>query len=103
MVPKTVLIQFTEGEFDATLFAIVDRALKQNARVAPSADPAEIDELLTPEEAAKLLKVSRVTIWAWSKPSPGILNPRRIGNQVRYLRSEVMAAARPTKGGKATV
>ena len=59
----------------------------------------DIDELLTPEEAAKLLKVSKVTVWQWSKPKPGILNPRRIGNQVRYLKSEVLAAARPAKGG----
>ncbi|WP_080237675.1 helix-turn-helix domain-containing protein [Spirosoma rigui] len=55
------------------------------------------DELLTPEETAKLLKVSKVTVWDWEKR--GILNARRIGNQVRYLRSEVLAAARPKKGG----
>ena len=64
-------------------------------QVAPA---IEADELLTPEETAKLLKVSKVTLWSWSKPIPGILNPRRIGNQVRYLRSEVMAAARPKRG-----
>ena len=56
------------------------------------------DELLTPEQTAEILKVSKVTVWQWSKPNPGILNPRRIGNQVRYLRSEVMAAARPKRG-----
>ena len=70
----------------------------QSTAPAPS---DEADELLTPEETATLLKVSKVTVWQWSKPEPGILNARRIGNQVRYLRSEVMAAARPTKGGKA--
>lgn len=70
-------------------------ALKYNP---PKAIPAiEADELLTPEETAKLLKVSKVTVWDWEKR--GILNARRIGNQVRYLRSEIMAAARPTKGG----
>ena len=61
----------------------------------------EVDALLTTEETAQLLKVSKVTVWQWSKPTPGILNPRRIGNQVRYLRSEVMSAARPMKGGVA--
>ncbi len=55
------------------------------------------DELLTPKETAELLKVSSPTVWDWGKR--GILNPRRIGNQVRYLRSEVIAAAKPTKGG----
>ena len=58
----------------------------------------EAEELLTPEETAKLLKVSKVTVWDWEKR--GILNARRIGNQVRYLRSEVIGAARPKKGGK---
>ena len=62
--------------------------------VAPAIDA---DELLTPEETAQLLKVSKVTVWDWEKK--GILSARRIGNQVRYLRSEVMAAARPKKGG----
>ncbi|MVM36337.1 helix-turn-helix domain-containing protein [Spirosoma sp. HMF4905] len=56
----------------------------------------DADELLTPEETAQTLKVSKVTVWDWSKR--GILNPRRIGNKVRYLRSEVLSAARP-KGG----
>ena len=60
----------------------------------------EVDELLTPEQTAELLKVSKVTVWQWSKPKPGLLTPRRIGNQVRYLRSEVMAAVRPLKEGK---
>ncbi|WP_020604008.1 helix-turn-helix domain-containing protein [Spirosoma spitsbergense] len=71
-------------------------ALKQNPPQVTQA--MEADELLTPEETAKILKVSKVTIWQWSKPTPGILNPRRIGNQVRYLRSEVMAAARQKRG-----
>ncbi|GAB4036736.1 helix-turn-helix domain-containing protein [Spirosoma jeollabukense] len=78
------------------MFEEVSRAVKDNLlTVIPTAIP---DELLTPEETAKLLKVSKVTLWQWSKPALGILNPRRIGNQVRYLRSEVMAAARPTRG-----
>ncbi len=67
---------------------------------APTPQP-EADELLTPEETARLLKVSKVTVWQWSKPIPGILNPRRIGNQVRYLKSEVLAATVP-KNKKAT-
>lgn len=71
----------------------------QHHRPTPSNSSIASDELLTPEETAQLLKVSKVTVWDWDKR--GILNARRIGNQVRYLRSEVMAAARPKKGGKA--
>lgn len=79
---------------------LVMDAVKAGLASQPAAlTPAnEVDVLLTPKETADLLKVSTVTVWAWSKSTPGILNPRRIGNQVRYLRSEVLAAARPTKG-----
>lgn len=49
-----------------------------------------VDELLTPEETAQLLKVSKVTVWDWERR--GILKKHHIGNQVRYLRSEVLAA-----------
>ena len=80
---------------------MIFEAVKAGIAAQQSAPPPtdEVDALLTPEETAKLLKVSKVTVWQWSKPSPGILTPRRIGNQVRYLRSEVMAAIRPTRGG----
>ena len=94
---KTYLIPVEEGDLESLVGRCLEKAFKTHYP-APAPDQ-DADELLTPEETATLLKVSKVTIWQWSKPKPGILNPRRIGNQVRYLRSEVMAAARPTKGG----
>lgn len=95
---KTYLIPVEEGDLEGLVSRCLEKALKTHYPApAPESDA---DELLTPEETATFLKVSKVTIWAWSKPVPGILHPRRIGNQVRYLRSEVLAAARPTKGGK---
>lgn len=69
-------------------------ALRFNLPTPPAA-PLDADELLTPDETATLLKVSKVTVWDRGKK--GILNPRRIGNQVRYLKSEVLAVAKPTK------
>jgi excisionase family DNA binding protein len=50
--------------------------------------PLEDETFLTIEQAAKLLQVSKVTIHSWCKKA--ILNPRRIGNKVRFLKSEVM-------------
>ncbi|NID11545.1 helix-turn-helix domain-containing protein [Fibrivirga algicola] len=58
---------------------------------APTPVGAEQDELLTPGETAKLLKVSKVTVWDWTA-NRGILTKHTIGNQVRYLKSEVLAA-----------
>ena len=95
---KTYLIPVEEGDLESLVGRCLEKAFKTHY---PTPAPApEADELLTPKETASLLKVSVVTVWQWSKPVPGILNPRRIGNQVRYLRSEVMAAAH-LKNGKA--
>jgi predicted DNA-binding transcriptional regulator AlpA len=50
------------------------------------------DEFLTQKEVAALFKVSLPTLWRWSKAEVGILTPHHVGNQVRYLKSEVLAA-----------
>ena len=46
--------------------------------------------LLTREETAKLLSVSLVTLWGWTKKD--IVPAYRIGNKVRYKKSEVLNA-----------
>jgi hypothetical protein len=97
MIKKTFLI-FSEEDFEALLDRCFDRAAKRNRVLVPDEPTTDGDELLTPDETAKLLKVSKVTVWDWEKR--GILNARRIANQVRYLRSEVLSAVRPTKNGK---
>jgi excisionase family DNA binding protein len=48
----------------------------------------ENDILLTREETAKLLSVSLVTLWDWTKKD--ILPAYRIGNKIRYKKSEVL-------------
>jgi excisionase family DNA binding protein len=48
--------------------------------------------LLTREETSKLLRVSLVTLWAWTRKD--IIPAYRIGNQVRYKRNEVLDALR---------
>lgn len=94
---KTYLIPVDEGDLETLVGRCLEKAFKTHYPApAPSVEP---DELLTPEETAQLLKVSKVTVWDWEKK--GILFARRIGNQVRYLRSEVIAAARPKRGGSA--
>lgn len=45
------------------------------------------EEYLTREETTKILKVSLGTLWTWNKK--GILCPFRIGNKVRYKRSQL--------------
>lgn len=48
------------------------------------------DTLLTPEETAKMLSISLVTLWSWRKKD--IIQGHRIGNKVRYKKSEILLA-----------
>ena len=48
------------------------------------------DILLTREETSKLLSVSLVTLWDWTRKD--IIPAYRIGNKVRYKKSEVLNA-----------
>ncbi|MEA5139830.1 helix-turn-helix domain-containing protein [Arcicella rigui] len=50
-------------------------------------------EYLTRDQVAKMFAVSTVTIWDWSRK--GVLKAYRIGNKVRYLKSEVLLCPRP--------
>ena len=87
----TTQIQNLEAETILSRFASIEKALQQITKTIQPPTPA--DEYLTRDEVASLLKVSKVTVWHWSKPENGILNPLYIGNQVRYLKSEVLSAA----------
>ena len=49
--------------------------------------PIRPPEYVTRKEAAKILKVSLVTIHDWNKKR--ILKPYRLGNLIRYKRSEL--------------
>lgn len=63
--------------------------LAESLKVEPTpAQPPE--ELLTTDEAADFLKVSRVTLWAWQKNN--ILVPLKIGQLTRYRKSDILAA-----------
>jgi excisionase family DNA binding protein len=48
------------------------------------------DQLLTREETAKMLSVSLVTLWDWTRKD--LIPAYRIGNKVRYKKSEVLEA-----------
>lgn len=48
------------------------------------------DKLLTREETAKMLSVSLVTLWDWTRKD--LIPAYRIGNKVRYKKSEVLKA-----------
>jgi len=58
--------------------------------IAQKFQPVQPVEYLTRKETAKLLKVSLVTLSDWNKK--GILKPYRLGNLIRYKRTELEQA-----------
>lgn len=58
--------------------------------IAQKFQPVKPVEYLTRKETAKLLKVSLVTLSDWNKK--GILKPYRLGNLIRYKRTELEQA-----------
>ncbi|SFF11945.1 helix-turn-helix domain-containing protein [Spirosoma endophyticum] len=97
VVAKTYLIQVEEGDLESLFDRCLEKAQRKRATSIPVSIKQEADEAITPEETAQLLKVSKVTVWDWTKR--GILKKYTIGNQVRYMRSEVMGALTKKGGG----
>ena len=55
--------------------------------IAQNFQPKKQPEYLTRKEVAEILKVSLVTLSDWNKK--GIIKPYRLGNLIRYKRSEI--------------
>jgi excisionase family DNA binding protein len=55
--------------------------------LAQNFQPVIPPEYLTRQETATILKVSLVTLSDWNKK--GVLNPYRLGNLIRYKRTEI--------------
>lgn len=78
------------------VFGITPEELKQDIlkdvkdelnSIAQNFKLKEPPEYLTRKEVAKILKISLVTLHDWNKKK--ILNPYRLGNLIRYKRSEL--------------
>ncbi|CAA0159645.1 conserved hypothetical protein [Tenacibaculum maritimum] len=65
-------------------------AIKENISNSKKADI-----LLTRKQTAEILQISLVTLWNWTKGNT--LTAHRIGNQVRYKKSEVLNALQEIK------
>lgn len=76
-----LVLKITGGELKE--FALF--CMEEGRKDTPPPKPEE--ELLTSDEFANILKISKVTIWNWDKK--GITKPVRIGNAKRYRRSDL--------------
>lgn len=54
---------------------------------SPSTDAVNEDSFLSPDEVAKMFKVSKVTLWRWA--TKGILTPIKIGKKVYYRMTDL--------------
>ena len=75
------------NDFKNEIVKDVTNALKGYAETLQNPDN---DKLLSRQETAELLSVSLVTLWDWSRKS--IIPAYRIGNKVRYKKSEILQA-----------
>lgn len=74
-------------EFKESILTDVRAEIKS---LAQNFQPITPQEYLTRQETAEILKVSLVTLSDWNKKK--ILNPYRLGNLIRYKRSEIEQA-----------
>ena len=80
----TQVFGITPEEFKDSIVTDVRAEIKSLAQYFQPITPTEY---LTRQETAKILKVSLVTLSDWNKKK--ILNPYRLGNLIRYKRSEI--------------
>lgn len=73
-----------------TLLSMFQDLNNQLRQIKETLVPKQKIELMTRKEVSNLLGVSVVTVHNWGKK--GIIKPYRIGNKVRYKRSEVLEA-----------
>lgn len=75
-----------------TLLNEVERLLDKKLAAITSPPASETDEFITRQNVADMFKISLPTVHAWM--NAGILKPYKIANKTRFLRSEVVAAAK---------
>lgn len=83
----TQVFGISPEEFKESILTDVRAELKA---ITINFQPTTPPEYLTRQEVAEILKVSLVTLSDWNKKK--ILNPYRLGNLIRYKRSEIEQA-----------
>jgi excisionase family DNA binding protein len=80
----TQVIGISPDELKESILTDVRAELKS---LSQNFQPITPPEYLTRQEVATILKVSLVTLSDWNKK--GILKPYRLGNLIRYKRTEI--------------
>jgi excisionase family DNA binding protein len=88
-----ILHSLTEEELKKLIHEGLLKALEEYQVNKPAIEQNQIkDDLIRLSEAARLLKVSKVTIHAWKRK--GLIPFYRISNKIYFKKSEILAALR---------
>ena len=85
----TQIYNIDSEQFFNRINAVIDEKLNQISKQL-CFEPKQETIYLTRKEAAKLLSVSLVTLNSWAKK--GVIQPKKIGNLVRYDKSQLEKA-----------
>ena len=96
MVTERQILQ-VDGMAANTIIELFNGLNKRLDELGAKVETPKRTVFLTRNEVGERLKISLPTVWAWSKQ--GILKPHRLGNKIRFIESEVIAAAKSTGRG----
>ena len=91
MFAQTIQVNISPDELTHLIETAIQKRL--DSWQPPKLEGADFPELLTRKETAKLLRISLVSLHAWSTDTPdrkAILKPHRVNGRVRFRRSEVL-------------
>ncbi|MCB9214455.1 MAG: helix-turn-helix domain-containing protein [Candidatus Kapaibacterium sp.] len=93
-IPGALLLTVTPDELQATIHEAVSAAFREH--LSTDTPQSTADDLLTAQETARLLHITRLTLREMEKRQE--LLPVRIGRRVLYRRSDIDNALRQGEG-----
>lgn len=91
MNDENMVVQMTIGDLKKIMTQLIEEVMSEKKRKKPKREKKE-EKLLTRDQAAKLLKVKKETLWNWD--NKGELKAQRIGRRVYYSKQDIMAKLR---------
>ena len=87
---ENLLVQLSVGDLQQLIKEAVKEELQKITNVIQlnPKEPENENELLTKKQTENLLNVSSTTLFLWNRDK--VLENKKIGNRVYYLRSEVL-------------
>jgi excisionase family DNA binding protein len=95
MATTLITTSFAIDEFKLLIAECVSQSVKEEMKSLTA--PAELSNILTRQDTAKILNISLPTLHDYTKR--GLIKAHRLGSKVRYKRDEVHAALQQIRTG----